>query len=260
MSHDGADTGASLDSNLLLETRNLTSGYGKMAVVQDVSLQVYKGDVMLIAGANGSGKSTLIKTLVGEATLLNGQVWFKHREITQLETSEIVKLGMSYVPQVANVFDNLTVQDNLELGGYILRDKGILRQNMKDVFRLFEILEEKRAIKAKLLSGGQRQLLAIGRSLMTKPILLLLDEPSASVAPIFVQRIFEKISEIRDLGVTIVLVEQDIAAGLSIARRAMILASGREVFRTDDTRSINEELIAEMVLGKYVDIQKENGV
>lgn len=220
-----------------------------MAIVQDISFKVFKGDVLLIAGPNGSGKSTLIKTLIGGVTLFSGNILFNGDEISRLQTIDIVKKGMSYVPQISNVFDNLTVQDNLELGAYIFRDRDKLNQNMKDVFDLFPILQEKRRIKAKLLSGGQRQLLAIGRSLMTKPSLLLLDEPSASVAPIFVERIFEKISNIRDKGVTIILVEQDISAGLSISKRAILLAAGREVYSTNDTKTITEDKIAEIVLG-----------
>lgn len=236
------------DGEPVLEVDGLSAGYGKMAIVQDLSFEVEAGDILLILGPNGCGKSTLLKSLVGEASLLGGRIRFYGQDTAGLSTRELVMMGLGYVPQINNIYENLSLKDNLELGAHTV-SKSLLSQNMREVIEMFPLIGERLDQKAKTLSGGERQFLAIGRCLMSKPKLLMLDEPSASVAPSMVQRIFEKISQIRESGVTVILVEQDIRSGLGIARRLMVMASGREVFKSDNTRELTEAKIADLLLG-----------
>lgn len=237
-------------SDVLLKVSDLTAGYHKLAIIQHIDLDVIQGNILALIGPNGSGKSTLLKSIFGETNIFNGKIYFKDLEITSLNSSEIVKLGISYVPQIQNVFTNLSIQDNLELGGYTINDKQTLYERMEEIFQLFPILKEKRRKKAKTLSGGERQLLAIGRGLMTKPTLLMLDEPTASVAPAIVTQIFRKISEIRDKGVTVILVEQNVKKALQIADYVAVLVAGRKVFMGSTKEVVDHKELGEIFLGK----------
>jgi ABC-type branched-subunit amino acid transport system ATPase component len=236
----------------LLELEDLTAGYSKLAIVQNVNLTVDRGSILALIGPNGSGKSTLIKSIVGAANVLNGRIRFHGRDIASLPAHQIIKLGIGYVPQTENIFSNLTVQDNLELGGYVIDDKQIIRERIEEIFQLFPILNDKRKQKAKTLSGGVRQILAIGKALMTKPTFMMLDEPTASVDPGMVSQIVKKICEVREGGVTLVLVEQNVKKALEIADHTIVMVAGRKVFDGDAKEVSDHKELAEIFLGKKV--------
>lgn len=208
----------------LLEAEGIVSGYDSMEVLHGVSLQVERGQIIAVLGPNGAGKSTLMKTLFGLLRPQSGRITFDGREITGLPPERLVRLGMGYVPQEENVFTTLTVEENLEMGAFIL--SGDLSQAKERVFELFPVLRERRRQQVGKMSGGERQMVAIGRALMLDPKLLLLDEPSAGLAPKLVELIFERIYKIKESGVAIVIVEQDIHRALQLADRAYVLANG----------------------------------
>jgi ABC-type branched-subunit amino acid transport system ATPase component len=208
----------------LLEAEGIISGYDSMEVLHGVSLRVEPGQIVVVLGPNGAGKSTLMKTLFGLLRPRSGRITFDGREISGLPPEYLVRLGMSYVPQEENVFTTLTVEENLEMGAFIL--EGDLRQAQERVFELFPVLRERRRQQVGKMSGGERQMVAIGRALMLDPKLLLLDEPSAGLAPKLVELIFERICKIKESGVAIVMVEQDIHRALKLADRAYVLANG----------------------------------
>jgi len=236
--------------NAMLEIENLTSGYGKLIVLHDLSLKVYNQEILAIIGPNGSGKSTLIKSIYGIADVFKGKIVFNGREITHLRPDEITKMGVSYIPQINNVFSNLTVEENLKMGAYIRTDKSKIKDNIEKLYQLFPSLRERRKQKAKTLSGGERQMLAIARGLMVNPKALMLDEPTAGLAPKLVTELLKKIVEIRESGVTILLVEQHAEKALQIADRGIILIAGRKVFDEDVKTLLSREDISEVFLGK----------
>lgn len=208
----------------LLEAEGIISGYDGMEVLHGVSLRAEPGQIIAVLGPNGAGKSTLMKTLFGLLRPRSGRITFDGREITGLPPEHLVRLGMGYVPQEENVFTTLTVEENLEMGAFIL--DGDLSQAKERVFELFPALRERRRQQVGKMSGGERQMVAIGRALMLDPKLLLLDEPSAGLAPKLVDLIFERISKIKESGVAIVIVEQDIHRALKLADRAYVIANG----------------------------------
>jgi branched-chain amino acid transport system ATP-binding protein len=237
-------------TSAVLEVKGLTSGYGKLAIVQNVDLEVTKGNILALIGPNGSGKSTLIKSIVGAANVLEGKVYFERKDVTFLRSHEIIRLGISYVPQTQNVFESLSVHDNLELGAYTVEEKQILEERFEEVYQLFPALREKRKDKARTLSGGQRQVLAIGKSLMTRPSLLLLDEPTASVAPVMITQIMDKICEIQETGVTMILVEQNVKKALELADFTAVMVAGRIVFSGESEKIGDQKELGELFLGK----------
>ena len=239
-------------SEQLLKIENLTAGYGKLAIVQHVNADVNQGSILALIGPNGSGKSTLVKSIVREANVLSGQIYFRGRDITDMQPHEIIRLGISYVPQIENTFNNLNVQDNLELGAYVTSDKLTVHERMEEVFQLFPTLKERRRQKAKTLSGGERQMLAISRALMAKPVFLILDEPTASVAPALIAQIFKKICEVRDSGVTMIIVEQNVKKALQIADYVMVLVAGREAFMGSAKEVVEYKELADVFLGKKI--------
>jgi ABC-type branched-subunit amino acid transport system ATPase component len=227
----------------MLEVKDATSGYGRMMIVHDIDLDV-DDEIALIIGPNGSGKSTLLKTIFGLIKPINGRIIYNGEDITGLKPNEIVRLGMGYVPQLNNVFPSLTVMENLEMGAYI-KDRS--DDGLEDAFNIFPMLKEKNREKAKNLSGGERQMLAVARALMTGPRLLLLDEPSASLSPKLVDRLIQKIKEIRKLETSILLVEQNAEKSLQIADKTCVMVMGRKVY---EGHLINDEEIARLYLGK----------
>ena len=210
----------------MLKVENLYSGYEKMEIIKGISLEVGKREIVAIIGPNGSGKSTFLKTIFGTAKIFKGRIYFNGEDITKLKPSEVVARGISYVPQTDNVFLNLTVMENLELGAYLRKNY----EKIEDVFDIFPVLKEKRKEKALNLSGGERQMLAIARALIQEPKLLLLDEPSAGLAPKLVGEVLEKISEIKNLGLSVVLVEQNVKKALGIADRVCVFVGGKKVY------------------------------
>jgi len=233
----------------VLETKDLVSGYGKLVIVHGISTQVKKGEIVAIIGPNGSGKSTFIKSIYGLTTIFSGQILFEGRDITKTRADLVTHLGIGYVPQINNVFSALTVEENLEMGAIPLHSKEGIKANMDEMFRIFPILEERRKQKAGSLSGGERQMLALARALIAKPRLLLLDEPTAALAPKLADQLFTKIDEIRKLGVTIMIVEQNARKALAIADRGLVLVEGRVAFEGKPDDILNNEEIIRIYLG-----------
>ena len=233
----------------ILELKGVDSGYGKLVIVRGVEIRVRDREVVTIIGPNGSGKSTVLKTIMGLANLMAGEIRFKGELINGKRPHELASIGIGYVPQLDNVFTSLTVEENLEMGCY-LKPKSQVRELVEEVYSLFPVLKERAKERAGNLSGGERQMLAIARALVLKPKLLLLDEPTASLAPKFVAKVLEKIVEVRDLGVSILLVEQNAKKALEIADRGYVMAAGRVVYEGDAKDILGNEELSKMYLGK----------
>jgi branched-chain amino acid transport system ATP-binding protein len=214
---------------MLLEIKNLLVHYGTVEVLSDVSLNVEKGNIVTLIGANGAGKSTLLQTLSGLIHPTAGEIWFKRQRIDQWKTASIVKAGIAQIPEGGRIFSTLTVAENLRAGAYLRKDKEKIQADLNRVFRHFPILKTRVNQKAGTMSGGERQMLAFGRALMNGPSLLLLDEPSLGISPILVTEIFKIISDIKQEGVTILLVEQNAKKALELADNAYVFETGRIV-------------------------------
>ena len=215
----------------LLVAQSLTAGYGKLDILHDVSLTVNVGEIVSIIGPNGAGKSTAFKTIVGFLRPRAGSVRFNGAEITGLRPDLVLRRGLAYVPQGRIVFPQMTVLENLEMGAYIERDAARIAAALERVYALFPVLSERRRQLAGTMSGGEQQMVAIGRALMTTPQLILLDEPSLGLSPKFVTLIFEKLVDMKRAGYTLTLVEQNAARALAIADRGYVLELGRNRFQ-----------------------------
>jgi len=231
----------------ILEVKNLISGYGETDILHDVSMKLGEKEIVSIIGPNGAGKSTLLKTMFGILRPRQGVVELHDEEITGLSPDKIVRKGMSYVPQVDNVFPSLTIQENLEMGAFVRTDD--YRDRLQEMYDLFPLLKDRRNQKVGSLSGGQRQMVAMGRALMLDPKVLLLDEPSASLAPMLVEMIFEKIVDINRTGVALVVVEQNARETLKISDRGYVLAMGRNVFEDTGKAILENEEVGKLYLG-----------
>jgi branched-chain amino acid transport system ATP-binding protein len=221
-----------MDPSPILKTVKLSSGYGKSLIVDDVSLHVNEGEIVAIIGPNGSGKSTLLKTIIGILRPFDGEIRFMNEDITHMLLHHLIRKGVGYVPQIENVFTELTVEENLEMGGYILKG-GDLRTRLKEAFSTFPELAPLEGRKAETLSGGERQMLALARGLMTGPCLLILDEPTSNLDPKAVSMFYSKIEEINASGVSIIMAEQNVKGAMGISDRAYVLVSGRLIFEGD---------------------------
>jgi ABC-type branched-subunit amino acid transport system ATPase component len=233
--------------NFILKVEGATVGYSEIDILHDVSIVLGAGEIVSVIGPNGAGKSTLLKTIFGCLTPKRGKVFLKDENITGLKPEKIVKKGISYVPQVENIFPSLTIQENLEMGAFIRTDDFSSRLN--EVFELFPVLKKRKNHKAGHLSGGQRQMVAMGRALMLDPKVLLLDEPSAGLAPKLVSMIFEKIKDINSTGVAMILVEQNAREALSMARRGYVLATGKNVLDGEAKALLANNEVARLYLG-----------
>lgn len=231
----------------LLEVERINSGYGDMEVLHNISIRVEGGEIVSIIGPNGAGKSTLMKTIFGLLEPTRGKIVFKEREITGLAPDRIVRQGMAYVPQVDNVFPSLTVQENLEMGSFIRTDD--FSGRLEEVYQLFPLLKERRRQRVGKMSGGERQMVAMGRALMLDPELLMLDEPSAALAPKLAEMIFERITAINETGVAILIVEQNAKASLKLADRGYVLASGEKRFEDTGENLLANEEVGRLYLG-----------
>jgi branched-chain amino acid transport system ATP-binding protein len=218
---------------MLLKVKNITVHYGKSLAIQDVSLEVVEGSVVSIIGANGAGKSTILRTISGLTPLTSGEIWFLNQRIDGISTTEIVKLGIVHIPEGRQLFPYLTVLSNLKMGASLRKDKDGINKDLEEVYKLFPILRDRRNQNAGTLSGGEQQMLAIGRGLMAKPRLLLMDEPSLGLAPIVVERLGEVIKDINSRGVSILLVEQNIYLALGVAAKGYALQVGKVVLEGD---------------------------
>jgi len=231
----------------LLLAESIYGGYGGTDILHGVSMAMDPGEMVVIVGPNGAGKSTAMKAVFGLVNVREGRVRFQDEDITNLAPDRIVGRGMCYVPQEANVFPSLTVHENLEMGAFIRRDD--YSDQLDRVYELFPPLKEKRRQAAGTLSGGQRQMVAIGRALMLDPRLLLLDEPTAGLSPRFIDLIFERVREINDQGVGILMVEQNAKQALAMADRGYILVLGRNRHEDTGPNLLNDPEVAEMFLG-----------
>jgi branched-chain amino acid transport system ATP-binding protein len=211
----------------MLSVDNINVFYGDVQVLWDISLKVEEKEIVTVVGPNGSGKSTLLKTLVNVCSPQNGRIHYRGSRIDGLSPEETVKLGIAVVPEGARVFPEMSVIDNLKMGSYIKKAREVRDRTLKEIYALFPRLMERQFQKAKTLSGGERQMLALGMALMSKPDFLLLDEPSLGLQPTFVSRTFEAIQEINQRGVTILFVEQSVYYSLEISHRAYVLENGR---------------------------------
>lgn len=232
---------------MILEAKGITSGYSAIDILHDVAIQVNSNQIVSIIGPNGAGKSTLLKTIFGILKPRHGTITLKEDDITGLKPDKVARKGISYVPQVDNVFPTMTIQENLEMGAFIRNDD--YSRRIEEIYELFPVLGERRKQKAGQLSGGQRQMVAMGRALMLDPQLLLLDEPSAGLAPKLVDMIFEKIKQINDTGVAIMIVEQNAREALKMADHGYVLAMGRNVLDDTGEALLASEEVAKLYLG-----------
>jgi branched-chain amino acid transport system ATP-binding protein len=225
---------------MLLTVSNLEVCYGVISAVQDVSLTIDKGEIVTLIGANGAGKTTLLRTISALIRPARGRIELAGEDITRLPPHEIVRRGISHVPEGRQMFPNLSVRENLLLGAYQKHDKAAIAKDIDNCYAHFPVLHERREQKAGTLSGGEQQMLAIARALMAQPTLLLLDEPSLGLAPLIVRKIFQIIRDINAAGTTIFLVEQNAHMALTIAHRAYVLQTGR-VIKTDSAKAMLED-------------------
>lgn len=237
-----------ISAKLILEARDIVAGYVEgVDILQGANLAVYAGEIVTVIGSNGAGKSTFAKTIFGLVPVRSGEILFGDRPLIGLKPEEIVRLGISYVPQIANVFPSLIIAENLEMGAYIR--KGNI-QTLKDkIYDIFPALAKRRHQRAGTLSGGERQMLAMGRAMMLEPKLLILDEPSAALSPILVQDIFNLIQTINQSGTSIILVEQNARKALAIADRGYVMHLGKDEFTGKGADLLNDPEVAELYLG-----------
>ena len=233
----------------MLELKDLNVFYGGIHALKDVSLKINEGEIVTLIGSNGSGKTTTLRTISGLEKAKSGQIIFEGEDITAKPASEIVKLGISHVPEGRRVFSTMSVYENLEMGAYIRSDKAEIRKDMEKIFNWFPILYERRNQNAINLSGGEQQMLAIGRALLSRPKVLLLDEPSMGLAPIIVNEIFEIIKDINKDGMTILLVEQNAKMALQCADRAYIIKNGSIELEGTSEELLNNDLVRKAYLG-----------
>jgi branched-chain amino acid transport system ATP-binding protein len=233
----------------VLDVEGLDVYYGAVHALKGVSVRADAGEIVTLIGANGAGKTTLLRTVSGLIPARSGRVRFDGRDITRMPAHEIVALGVSQAPEGRMVFANLTVEDNLELGAYRRKDRPQIRADRDQVFQLFPRLLERRKQQAGTLSGGEQQMLAIGRALMSRPRVLLLDEPSLGLAPLLVREIFKTIGEINRRGVTVLLVEQNAHMALTLARRGYVLETGRVALEDSTSNLLQNEGVKKAYLG-----------
>jgi branched-chain amino acid transport system ATP-binding protein len=237
----------------MLKVRNVTTYYGRIQILKGVSVHVGEGEIVALIGANGAGKTTMINAISGALRVRDGSILFSDREIHNLPPERIVKAGISQVPEGRMVFAPLNVEDNLRLGAYLryrAREKEEIEEDMTSVYELFPVLKERLRQTAGTLSGGEQQMLSLGRALMARPKLLLLDEPSLGLAPLVASEIFHTISKLRDRGVTVLLVEQNARAALSLADRGYVLETGQVVLQDRADRLLENKEIQRAYLGK----------
>jgi ABC-type branched-subunit amino acid transport system ATPase component len=238
-----------LEDNIILQATDIYSGYGKMEILHGVSLYLWASEVVSVIGSNGAGKSTAFKTIMGYLHPTQGKVDFNGKEITGLRPNQILRKGLAYVPQGRIVFPQMAVLENLQMGAFILKDKRKEQDALERVYRLFPVLKERRSQRAGSLSGGEQQMLAMGRGLMTGPKVLLLDEPSLGLAPKFVSMVFEKVLEMKSQGFTLMIVEQNAARALEVADRGYVLELGCNRFEGTGENLLNNPEVRRLYLG-----------
>ena len=233
----------------MLEIKNLNVSYGAIHAIHDVSLTVNDGEIVSLIGANGAGKTTILHTITGLKKAESGSMIYDDHDLTKMEPSKIITLGMAHVPEGRHIFPAMTVAENLEMGAYIRNDKDGIQKSVKEVFERFPRLKERRRQLAGTLSGGEQQMLAVGRALMSNPKIILMDEPSMGLSPLLVKEIFHIIQEVHKQGITVLLVEQNAKMALSIADRAYVLETGSISMSGDAKELLNNEQVKKAYLG-----------
>jgi branched-chain amino acid transport system ATP-binding protein len=233
----------------MLEIENLSGGYGMVQILRDVNFHVEEKEILSIIGPNGAGKTTLVKTIMGFLRPKSGQIKFKGERIEKLPPYEIVKKGMTMIPEGREIFPRMTIEENLMLGAYTIKDKTKIKESKERVYDIFPVLKKKQKALAQTLSGGEQQMLVICRSLMSNPQLLILDEPSLGLAPIIVEKVLDTVRAINEEGVTVLLVEQNIHDSLNVADRAYVLEEGKIILEGKSRELLSNSHIKEVYLG-----------
>ena len=234
----------------MLEVKDLQVYYGMIQAIKGISFEVNQGEVIALIGANGAGKTTILHTVTGLIAPKTGSIMFEGQDITKIPAHKIVSMGMAHVPEGRRVFAQLSVYDNLKMGAYTRTDKNEIEESLEMVYKRFPRLEERKNQMAGTLSGGEQQMLAMGRALMSKPKIILMDEPSMGLSPIFVNEIFDIIQEVSASGTTVLLVEQNAKKALSIADRAYVLETGNIALEGDAKVLMNDDSIKKAYLGE----------
>lgn len=240
---------SNIRDDIILSVKDLSINYGVIPAVRNIELKIKKGEIVSLIGANGSGKTTTLGGISGIIKAKGGEVLFDGKDLTKLEPYKIVEMGISHVPEGRGIFPDLTVSENLRVGAYIRKDKEQIREDIQEIVKLFPRLEERKNQRAGTLSGGEQQMLAIGRALMSRPKLLLLDEPSMGLAPIIVKEIFKAIKRINNNGTSILLVEQNSKMALSVANYGYVLETGKIVAEGPVDKLKTNDLIKKIYLG-----------
>lgn len=234
----------------MLKLNNVVTHYGNIQALKGISLEINQGEIVTVIGANGAGKTTTLKAICGLVNITSGKIYFQGKDITGKPTSDIVGSGIATVPEGRRVFPRMTVLENLQLGAYLNGDKNQINKDLERVFELFPILKQRLKQVAGTLSGGEQQMLAMGRALMARPKLLLLDEPSMGLAPMIVSNIFDIIQEINRSGTTILLVEQNAHMALSIAHKGYVIETGKIVMEDTADNLLHNEQVKKAYLGE----------
>ena len=234
---------------IILETKNIVKQFGGLTAVNDVSIHVSRGEIIGLIGANGAGKTTTLHTITGLVPAKSGSVMYNGVDLLKTHNNKIVTLGMAHIPEGRHVFTRMSVEENLEMGAFSLKDQSDLKKDLDMVYGLFPRLKERRNQKAGTLSGGEQQMLAMGRALMSHPKTILMDEPSMGLSPKLVKEIFSIIRKLHEQGITILLVEQNAKMALSIADRAYVLETGRITMEGDAKELLNNEQVRKAYLG-----------
>ena len=233
--------------NKYFSSSNMTGGYGGVDILNSCGIEVNQGEISVVVGPNGAGKSTAMKAMLGMISLKSGEIILNGKDISGLNPEDRVAQGIAFVPQTMNIFSELTVEENLEMGAFLRNDN--INKTIEDVYKLFPILKDKKNQLAGELSGGQRQQVAVGRALMTKPSVLMLDEPTAGVSPIVMDELFDRIIEIKNTGVAIIIVEQNAKQALSIADFGYVLVGGKNKFTGKGSELLNNPEVRKAFLG-----------
>jgi branched-chain amino acid transport system ATP-binding protein len=227
----------------ILKTINISAGYDEIIIIENISINVHKGEIVFLIGPNGAGKTTLIKSIVGIAKIFNGEIFFNGKNITNINLNKIIKEGIGYMPQLDNVFTDLTVKENLEIGAYILKNRKNFEDLLNNIFNIFPELNILKNRKVGTLSGGERQMLALARAMIIEPKLLILDEPTANLAPKVLKIFYEKINELNEkYNISFLIVEQNVRKALEIGSRIYVLVSGKCVHETEKGEMKEEDI------------------
>lgn len=233
----------------MLEVENISAAYGMVQILRDISFRIQENEILSIIGPNGAGKTTLVKTIMGLLHPKKGEIRFNGKNIEKMATNEIVKMGITMIPEGREIFPKMTVEENLLLGGYTIKGRQKIKESKEKVCEIFPVLKKKEKALAQTLSGGEQQMLVICRSLMSNPKLLILDEPSLGLAPIIVEKVLDTVRKINEEGVTVLLVEQNIHDSLKVAHRGYVLEEGKVILEGKSRELLSNSHIKEVYLG-----------